>query len=82
MFYSREDLARIFSLYEAEEIRGASPRCIEDVKVGEKLQTMVKGPMTVTGFIAFAQGWGGLYIRANKLAALGTAAETSRGGNS
>ena len=29
---------------------------------------MVKGPMTVTGFIAFAQGWGGLYIRANKLA--------------
>ena len=24
--------------------------------------------MTVTGFIAFAQGWGGLYIRANKLA--------------
>jgi hypothetical protein len=28
----------------------------------------VKGPMTVTGFIAYAQGWGGLYIRANKLA--------------
>ena len=25
-------------------------------------------PMTVTGFIAYAQGWGGLYIRANKLA--------------
>jgi hypothetical protein len=24
--------------------------------------------MTVTGFIAFAQGWGGLYIRANRLA--------------
>ncbi len=24
--------------------------------------------MTVTGFICFAQGWGGLYIRANKLA--------------
>src|SRR5260370_16899994 len=29
---------------------------------------MLKGPMTVTGFIAYAQGWGGLYIRANKLA--------------
>ena len=38
------------------------------MKVGDKLQTMAKGPMTVTGFIAFAQGWGGLYIRANKLA--------------
>ena len=24
--------------------------------------------MTITGFIAYAQGWGGLYIRANKLA--------------
>ena len=29
---------------------------------------MAKGPMTVTGFIGYAQGWGGLYIRANKLA--------------
>ncbi len=67
-FYSRDDLAKIFSLYEAEETRGARPRYIEDVKVGDKLQTMVKGPMTVTGFIAFAQGWGGLYIRANRLA--------------
>jgi len=66
--YSREDLAKIFALYEAEEIRGATPRYIEDVKVGDKLPTMVKGPMTVTGFIAYAQGWGGLYIRANKLA--------------
>ena len=66
--YSRDDLTKIFALYEAEEIRGANPRYIEDVKVGDKLQTMAKGPMTVTGFIAFAQGWGGLYIRANKLA--------------
>jgi len=68
VYYSRDDLARIFALYEIEEIRGAKPRCVEDVKVGDKLQTIVKGPMTVTGFIAFAQGWGGLYIRANKLA--------------
>jgi acyl dehydratase len=66
--YSREDLAKIFALYAAEEIRGATPRYIEDVKVGDKLPTMAKGPMTVTGFIAYAQGWGGLYIRANKLA--------------
>jgi len=35
------------------------------VRVPDRL---AKGPMTVTGFIAFAQGWGGLYIRANKLA--------------
>jgi acyl dehydratase len=66
--YTRDELAKIFAHYEAEEIRGSKPRYIEDVKAGDKLQTMVKGPMTVTGFIAFAQGWGGLYIRANKLA--------------
>lgn len=66
--YSREDIGKIFALYEAEEVRGATPRYIEDVKVGDKLPTMAKGPMTVTGFIAYAQGWGGLYIRANKLA--------------
>jgi acyl dehydratase len=68
ILYSRDDLVKIFSLYEAEEIRGAKSRDIEDVKVGDQLPAMVKGPMTVTGFIAFAQGWGGLYIRANKLA--------------
>jgi len=68
VYYTREDLAKIFAFYEAEEIRGATPRYIEDVQPGDKLPTMVKGPMTVTGFIAFAQGWGGLYIRANKLA--------------
>ena len=66
--YSREELSKIFALYEVEEIRGTTPRYIEDVQVGERLPTMVKGPMTVTGFIAYAQGWGGLYIRANKLA--------------
>src|SRR5215469_15616542 len=66
--YSREDLSKIFALYDAEEVRGAMPRYFEDVNVGDKLPTIAKGPMTVTGCIAFAQGWGGLYIRANKLA--------------
>jgi acyl dehydratase len=66
--YTDEELDRLYQLYAAEEIRGATPRYWEDVTVGDKLPTMAKGPMTVTGFIAFAQGWGGLYIRANKLA--------------
>ena len=48
--------------------RGAVPRYWEDVNEGDALPVMFKGPMTVTGFIAYAQGWGGLYIRANKLA--------------
>ena len=65
--YSSEELDRVYSLYAKEEIRGAQKRYYEDVAIGEALPTMAKGPMTVTGFIAFAQGWGGLYIRANKL---------------
>ena len=68
MRYTEADLKEIFDLYEAEEVRGAEPRYSDDVAVGNALPTMVKGPMTVTGFIAYAQGWGGLYIRANKLA--------------
>ena len=66
--YTPEELGEIYRLYADEEVRGARPRHWEDVTEGEKLPTMAKGPMTVTGFIAFAQGWGGLYIRANKLA--------------
>jgi acyl dehydratase len=66
--YRPEDLERLYQLYADEEIRGATPRYWEDVAEGESLPRMAKGPMTVTGFIAFAQGWGGLYIRANKLA--------------
>jgi len=66
--YSQEELDRVYRLYDAEDIRGDRPRYWEDVKAGDTLPTMAKGPMTVTGFICYAQGWGGLYIRANKLA--------------
>jgi acyl dehydratase len=66
--YTDEELGEAYKLYRDEEIRGATPRYWEDVTEGERLPVMFKGPMTVTGFIAYAQGWGGLYIRANKLA--------------
>ena len=65
--YTDEELAAFYRLYAEEEIRGALQRYWEDIAIGEPLPAMAKGPMTVTGFIAFAQGWGGLYIRANKL---------------
>mgnify|MGYP001226020156 CR=1 FL=1 len=66
--YSQEELENIYQLYADEDIQGKVPRYYENTRVGDKLPTMAKGPMTVTGFIAYAQGWGGLYIRANKLA--------------
>ena len=66
--YSDEQLENFYKLYATEPVRGSEPRYWEDVQEGEALPPMAKGPMTVTGFIAFAQGWGGLYIRANKIA--------------
>ncbi|MEZ5744592.1 MAG: MaoC family dehydratase N-terminal domain-containing protein [Sphingomonadaceae bacterium] len=66
--FTQEQLDEFYDIYDQEEIRGATPRYWEDVNVGDKLPPMMKGPMTVTGFICYAQGWGGLYIRANKLA--------------
>lgn len=66
--YTDEELAKVYDLYRNEKIRGATPLFWEEVQEGEELPEMVKGPMTVTGFVAYAQGWGGLYIRANKLA--------------
>jgi len=66
--YTQEELTDIYRHYAHEDIRGATPRYFEDVAVGDRLAVMPKGPMTITGFIAYAQGWGGLYIRANRLA--------------
>ncbi|AWB33881.1 FAS1-like dehydratase domain-containing protein [Orrella marina] len=66
--YTDEELQAAYNLYRNEEVRGAVPRYWEEVNEGEELPVMFKGPMTVTGFIAYAQGWGGLYIRANKMA--------------
>ena len=66
--YSPDEIERIRRAYAAEEIRGATPRYWEDVKVGEPLPAVVKGPLTVTSVIAFVQGWGSLYVRAHGLA--------------
>ncbi len=66
--YSEDEIQAAYDLYRQEQVRGAQTRYWDDVQEGEALPVLFKGPMTVTGFIAFAQGWGGLYIRANKLA--------------
>jgi len=66
--YQPAELAEHNALYAQECIRGNTRRYFEDVTVGEPLPLMAKGPMTITGFICYVQGWGGLYIRAHKLA--------------
>jgi len=66
--YGYDDIGAVAQGYQDEKPRGAVPLYVDEVTVGDSLPIMTKGPMTVTGFIAFAQGWGGLYIRANRLA--------------
>jgi len=66
--YSGEEIERIKRAYTDEQVRGATPRYLEDVKAGEALPEVVKGPLTVTSIVAFVQGWGSLYVRAHGLA--------------
>lgn len=46
----------------AECPRGATPRLIEDVEVGDELDPIVRGPLTSSDCLAFMRGWGGAYI--------------------
>ena len=66
--YDDATVATIREAYAREMPRGATPRHVEDVSVGEALPEVVKGPLTVTSIIAFVQGWGSLYVRAHGLA--------------
>jgi acyl dehydratase len=56
--YTKEDIERIDALYAGEEIRGADKRYWEDVKVGDQLTPVVKGPFTIRDVIGFHIGWG------------------------
>jgi acyl dehydratase len=64
------DLDRIEEIadhYRAQEERrrGAEPRYVEDVGVGDALPPILKGPYTATTAVAYLLGWGGLYVRAH-----------------
>jgi acyl dehydratase len=60
--YSDEQLATIDEQYARERPRGAEPRWWEDVREGDELDPLVKGPLTVTDMICWHAGMGmGLY---------------------
>ncbi len=58
--YDDAALEQIDACYENEYVRGAAPRGIADVKVGEELGPIVKGPLSVTEMVAWhtGVGWG------------------------
>jgi acyl dehydratase len=62
------EIADIAARYESQAPRGPEPRYWEDVKVGDQLPSLLKGPSTVTSFVCFTQGWGSLYVKAHKQA--------------
>lgn len=65
--WDEADIDRFAEHYRNETPQGDDPRYFEQVEIGDELDTLLKGPMSVTNVIAFDQGWGGLYIRAHKL---------------
>jgi acyl dehydratase len=66
--YTDEDLEALDAVYAAEEVRGADPRWWEDVKVGEVITPMAKGPLTTTDMIVFHAGGYGFVPYANRIA--------------
>jgi acyl dehydratase len=54
--YTDEDIARLDAIYAAEQVQGAKPRWWEDVRAGDVLRPMAKGPLTETDMIVFHAG--------------------------
>jgi acyl dehydratase len=60
--YTDEQIAAIDEQYSREQPRGAEPRWWEDVREGDTVGPMVKGPLTVTDIVCWHVGMGmGLY---------------------
>jgi acyl dehydratase len=56
--YTDEQLEEIEAAYDAEFLRGPDTLWFEDVKIGDQLPTMVKGPLTITDMINMHMGGG------------------------
>lgn len=56
--YTDEELAAIDAEYAAQRRRGTSPLLLRDVAVGDVLEPIVKGPLTVTDLVAYRAGVG------------------------
>lgn len=64
--YTPEQIREIDGLIAAEQVRGKETRFWEDVKVGEKMQPIVRGPLTVADMIAWMMGIGSPHIRSGQ----------------
>jgi acyl dehydratase len=56
--YTDEEIERIDAMYAAETVRGASGLFVGEVKVGDSLGPIAKGPMAVTDIVCWQTGAG------------------------
>jgi acyl dehydratase len=56
--YGDADIDAIAAAYEAEQRRGAEPRWVGDVRAGNVVGPLLKGPMTITDLVAYRGGVG------------------------
>jgi len=67
--YSVADFEGFGRQYDAEigMRRGAVPRYSSEVRVGDRIGPMLKGPLTVSSVVAFAMAWGGPLVPTNRM---------------
>ncbi|MBI4308493.1 MAG: MaoC family dehydratase N-terminal domain-containing protein [Chloroflexi bacterium] len=65
--YTPEQMQAVYKTYDEEIIRGANTRYWEDVQVGEGVQPIVKGPLSVRDMIAWDMGAGTPFMKAHKI---------------
>jgi len=63
--YSPEEMQKIYDTYDAEEIRGATPRYWEDCTIGEELKPIIKGPLSRRDMYAWLMGAGSPFMKAH-----------------
>ncbi len=69
--YTDEELQRIEEDYDKEDIRGSNPRYWEDVREGDTIGKLIKGPLTSTSIVSFLIGGGPApYCMTDKIAHL------------
>lgn len=64
--YTNEEIQAIDDAVAAEQVRGSTPRYWDEVEIGDRLQPVVRGPLSVADMIAWMMGMGSPHIRSGQ----------------
>jgi hypothetical protein len=69
--YTPADRDRLRAQYlaEAANRRGDVPRYWDDVRIGDELPTLLKGPLTITEIVSWVLGWGSPMCQSDRIGA-------------